>query len=227
MHTESFGLTGPDDTGWSHRVILTTGVQIVVDIKSLNRICFVAREHTVTAAPPWEPRHARHNGVHEELPGASQDGCSEAIRGLTPISSINVCQFLSLCQSLEVWRLCPPWRSFLPLLSCLPQPGPSWNLHRGRWSRRAGPGAQGGHRCPSLAPVGRTRQEGWGSFTGCRTDQHFLALFPFLPFLSEKQCNHRQKEALIITPFQTQPWSVFQWNSPYTIFLYVFSSAKL
>ena len=62
-----------------------------------------------------------------------------------------------------------------------------WNLRRGQWSRREGPRAREGHRCPSLGPADR-RGEEREAHHRCRTEQCFLILC-FLSFLSYGKSN--------------------------------------
>lgn len=142
--------------GWLHSVKLTIGVQI-------DRLSFMACEQDVTAVPPWVPTQTCQAQWHPH-------GVTEAIRGLTPISSVIAWQFLSQCLS-SVMRAIhspTPWTLFFPLFPTHPH-GPPWYLHRGQWSRRAGPEGRGGHRYLALGPVKRTVEKGLGSFTGCTT----------------------------------------------------------
>lgn len=107
-----------------------------------------------TADLPQEPGYTRHDGVLE----ASQSGCSEAIRGLIPVSGSRLDSFPPCC----LWRC----EATPPCPFPIPPAGPPWNLRRGQWSRRAGLGGPEGHKCPSLGPVDGTGEKSARLSTG-------------------------------------------------------------
>lgn len=193
--------TGLVNTGWSHRGTQTPGLQNKVDLRSLSRICFLAREQAVDSSP-------LHRSL--DIPGAMASTqtyggpsrwplwCHQrlcifslflAIQGVMGAALMpegwHPFQGRGLTDTLSCLRRCEgsvPMETVPPCPLSLPQASPPRNLRREQWSRKAEPGGREGHRCPSPGPVDRTGKQREAHHR-CRTEQRFLFLH-FLFFLT-------------------------------------------